>query len=137
VREITINGKTFEIRGLRLSEVSSSKMKKLGYGRFAFRPELGAAGEERLERLADVMDAALVAVLGKDGYEQVDQAGGVSGLQAAWQAVMAETYGEFGAEKNSSPAGSGSPTPGGSTTAGPAASPASAAPAASTGPLPS
>lgn len=137
MREITIGNQTFEIRGLRLSEVSSAKMRKLGYGRFAFRPELGEAGDERIDRLAEVMDAALVAVLGKEGYEQVDQAGGVSGLQAAWQAIMAETYGAPGSEKNSSTAGSGSATPGGSTTAAPAASPATAAPGASTGTLPS
>jgi hypothetical protein len=137
MREITIGNQTFEIRGLRLSEVSSSKMKKLGYGRFAFRPEIGPEGDERLERLADVMDAALLAVLGKDGYERIDQAGGVSGLQAAWQAIMAETYGVPGAEKNSSAAGSGSATPGGSTTAAPAENQATGAPAASTGIPPS
>ncbi len=137
MREITIGNQTFEIRGLRLSEVSSAKMRKLGYGRFAFRPDLGSAGGERLERLAEVMDAALFAVLGKEVYEQVDQAGGIAGLQDAWQAVMAETYGDSGAEKNFSTAGSGSPTPGGSTTAGPAASPETAAPAASTGIPPS
>ena len=118
MREIEIGGKKFEIRGLRLAEVTTKAMRKLGYGRFSFRPELGEGDQEKL--LAEIMDAALLPVLGQDGYDQVDRAGGVKGLQSAWKAVMAETYGTEDAEKNFSAAGSGSATPGGETDARPA-----------------
>lgn len=130
MRRIEINGQTIEVRGLRLSEVSSKKMRSLGYGRFLFAPELNGAGDQQ-ERMSEIMDAALVNVLGKDGYDRVDLAGGVAGLRAVFKAIIAETYGDPGEEKNSSSAGSGPTTPGGSNTAGPADAP-SAAPAAST-----
>lgn len=123
--EIEIGGKKFAVRGLRLSEVGASKMRKLGYGRFQFAPEI-PEGVDQQERLGEIMDAALVAVLGRDGVEDVDRAGGVKGLQAAWRAIMAETYGTLEQEKNLSGAGSGSATPSAETTAPPAGGPTSA-----------
>lgn len=120
MREIDIGGKIFEVRSLRASELASKKMRALGYGRFALKPNL--EGENTEQRLADVMDAALIVVLGEDGYQAVDAAGGVRGLSAAWQSIMAETYGSADEEKNSSGAGSGSATPGAATTAPPAES---------------
>jgi hypothetical protein len=81
------------------------------------------------------MDEALLAVLGKDGYEAVDQAGGVQGLREVWQAIIAETYGTRDEEKNSSGAGSVSAIPGAVTTATPACEPTAAA-GASTDDLP-
>jgi hypothetical protein len=133
VRTVVINGAEFEVRGLRLSEVGKKGMRKLGYGRFAFKPDLGDGDVE--ERLGEIMDEALLAVLGKDGYEAVDQAGGVQGLREVWQAIIAETYGTRDEEKNSSGAGSGSAIPGAVTTATPAGEPTAAA-GASTDSLP-
>lgn len=130
MRQIEINGQMFEVRGLRLSEVSAKKMRSLGYGRFLFAPDFAGA-EDQQERMSEIMDAALVAVLGKDGCERVDQAGGVAGLRAVFRAIIAETYGDAGEEKNSSAAGSGATTPGGSNTAGPADAPSAADPASS------
>jgi len=128
MREIEIGGKVFEVRGLRLSEICDKKMRRLGYGRFAFRPEIN--GDDQ-DRLGEIMDVALMAVLGAEGCEAVDRAGGVKGLQAAWKAIMAETYGGEDEEKNSSGAGSGSATPSAETTAPPAGD-TSAAPSAPT-----
>jgi hypothetical protein len=130
MREVTVNGRIFEVRGLRLSEVSATKMRKLGYGRFIFKPDL-KDGDDMQERMGEIMDAALLTVLGRDGCEQVDQAGGVAGLQTVFRAIIAETYGGAGEEKNLSSAGSGPTTPGGSNTAEPAEKP-TAAPSAST-----
>lgn len=120
MREITIGGEAFAVRGLRLSEVSSAKMRKLGYGRFFFAPELSPGAPDQQERMGEIMDAALNLVLGKQGMEKIDAAGGVLGLQAAFKAILAETYGAPGEEKNSSGAGSGSATPGDRTGAPPA-----------------
>jgi hypothetical protein len=136
MREVKLNGQKFEVRGLRLSEVSEKKMRKLGYGRFAFRPDV-KDGDDQQERLAEIMDAALVPVLGVDGYAAVDRAGGVKGLQKAWRAIMAETYGTEDEEKNLSSAGSGSQAPSAETIATPAGEPPNAAPDASTGNRPS
>jgi hypothetical protein len=136
MREITIGNQTFEIRGLRLSEVSLSKMRKLGFGRFLFNPAIEIGSADQQERMGEIMDTALQLVLGKDGVERVDQAGGVSGLHAAFRAIIAETYGTPGEEKNSSPAGSGPATPSGPPTAA-AAAEASAAGSASTASRPS
>ena len=132
MREIQIGGEVFQVRGLKLSEISTKSFRRLGYGRFAFRPELD--GEDPDKRLSEIMDVALMAVLGEQGYKAADEAGGVAALGKIYKAIMAETYGESGEEKNSSPAGSGSATPGGSTTAPAAASgpAAPASPAAST-----
>jgi hypothetical protein len=130
--EIEIGGQRFTVRGLRLSEVSAKKMRSLGYGRFFIAPALDGH-EDQQERMGEIMDAALLIVLGRDGYEAVDKAGGLKGLQSAWRAVMAETYGLPGEEKNSSSAGSGSATPSAEPTATPAAA-KSNAPDASTAP---
>jgi hypothetical protein len=119
MREVLVNGVKFEVRGLRLSEVSARNMRKLGYGRFVFKPELNGNGDtEKL--LGDIMDAALYPVLGQEGYEEVDAAGGLRGLQQVWRAILNETYGTPGEEKNSLSAGNGKPTPSGSPTATPA-----------------
>lgn len=135
MRAVDVNGVRFEVRGLRLSEVCEKKMRKLGYGRFLFAPDIEAAADKQ-ERMGEIMDAALLAVLGRDGYEQVDAAGGVAGLQVVFKAIIAETYGGPGEEKNSSPAGSGTATPSGSKDAPPAekSSPGPTAEGASTDP---
>jgi hypothetical protein len=120
MKQITINGQSFEVRGLRLSELTGKKMRALGYGRFSFKPALEKA-EDPDARLGEIMDAALLPVLGKEGYAEVDQAGGVKGLEQAWLAILAETYGSGTEEKNSPSAGSGTATPGaGPSTAAPA-----------------
>jgi hypothetical protein len=137
MREVNIGGKNFEVRGLRLSEVSASKMRKLGYGRFLFVPDIAPGAEDQQERMGEIMDAALIAVFGKDGVEEIDRCGGVKGLQSAFRAILAETYSEPGEEKNLSDAGSGSATPGESSIAGPAEHPAISAPGASTAQPPS
>jgi hypothetical protein len=134
MRQININGQTFEVRSLRRAEINKKQFRQLGYGRFVFTPELGDGDTQ--ERLAEIMDVALLAVLGQEGCAAVDAAGGVRGLQAAWRAIVDETYGTAGAEKNSSGAGSGSATPGAATTA-PHAAAASAAPDATTDDRPS
>ncbi|MCU0589862.1 MAG: hypothetical protein MUC57_00100 [Desulfobacterales bacterium] len=130
VREIEIGGEKFTARGLRLSEVSAAKMRKLGYGRFLFVPEITPGADDQQERMGEIMDAALSAVFGKEGIERIDRAGGVKGLHDAFRAIIAETYGTPGEEKNSSSAGSGSTTPGGPNTAEPAAASSGSHPAA-------
>lgn len=132
MREIEIGGKKFTVRGLRLSEVGAAKMRKLGYGRFLFVPEITPGADDQQERMGEIMDAALVAVFGKAGIEEIDQAGGVAGLQAAFKAILADTYGTQGEEKNSSGAGSGSATPSAEITAAPVGETPSSAPPANT-----
>jgi hypothetical protein len=122
VREIEVNGKKFGVRGLRLSEIGKDKMKKLGYGRFIFAANMnpqpdGEDPPDQQDRMGEIMDAALVAVFGKETVDDIDKAGGVGGLRTAWQAIIAETYGDRDEEKNSPPAGSGKSTPSGLPTA--------------------
>jgi hypothetical protein len=122
MRRVEVGGEIFEVRGLRLSEVSAAKMRKLGYGRFRFRPEL-KEGDDLDKQLSEIMDAALMTALGEAVYWRVDEAGGLSGLSKVWRAIVDETYGIEGEEKNSLSAGNGNAIPSESPTAPPAENP--------------
>jgi hypothetical protein len=111
MKEITIGGKSFTVRGLRLKERRQHGLDQYGYGRFVYTPpfvEDGAGGRKLDQaRAEEGMDKVLEVVLGPKGVEQIDRAGGQKGLDAAWFEIVKETYGARDEEKNSSTSGGG------------------------------
>jgi hypothetical protein len=122
MKEITIGGKQFSVRGIRLRERRTHGLDDYGYGRFIYSPPKTEQGQIDQHRAEQGMDLVLLVVLGEETVAAIDQAGGQRGLDAAWLEIIKETYGARDEEKNSSRSGSGTAAPESALpTAGPAA----------------
>jgi len=122
MKEITIGGKEFSVRGIRLRERRTHGLDDYGYGRFIYSPPKTTEGQIDQHRAEQGMDLVLLVVLGEETVAAIDQAGGQRGLDAAWLEIIKETYGARDEEKNSSRSGSGTAPPESALpTAGPAA----------------
>lgn len=105
MRQITIGGETFEVRGLTRGEVRD--LRAAGLNLMTMTPDT----------VDDVMDAVFGLVFSEEDNRRVDalpnrDVGRLLG------AVIAETYGSRDEEKNLSPSGGGPQTPTGGNTAG-------------------
>ena len=122
MKEITIGGKTFTVRGIRLKERRAHQLDHFGYGRFVYSPPTTTDGKIDQAKAEEGMDKLLSIILAPEDLEAIDLAGGQRGLDAAWLEIVRETYGARDEEKNSPRSGSGTATPSAATpTAGPAA----------------
>jgi hypothetical protein len=121
MKQITINGRSVEVRGIRLKERREHRLDDYGYGRFVYSPP---RKDDKLDqaRAEEGMDKVLEIVLGPETVATIDEADGQRGLDRAWLEIVKETYGARDEEKNSSRSGSGTAEPlNAPATAGPAA----------------
>jgi hypothetical protein len=122
MKEITIAGSIFKVRGLRLKERRDHNLDDYGYGRFVYSPPTTADGKIDRQKAEEGMDRLLAVILTPEELAAIDQAGGQRGLDEVWLEIVKETYGARDEEKNSSRSGSGTAPPSAApTTAGPAA----------------
>ncbi len=110
MREVDINGKKFEVRGLRRKERCAHGLDRYGYGRFFYSIPETADGKLDREAAETGLDIVLDLILGADAVEEIDSLAGMSGLAAAHMAIIKETYGARDEEKNSPPSGAGPQT---------------------------
>ena len=100
MREVPINGRVFEARALKLKEIRKHGLGDYGYSLNRYNPN-DDNGELDLDKQETGMEIAIKAIFGDDGVERIDEAGGVAALREVWFAIIAETYGSYGEEKNS------------------------------------
>lgn len=98
--EFTIDGLTFEIRGLTRAEIR--QMSGLGYRYMHCTPEADTADQAQ--------DEAFLRVLTESGRNLADQLTAKSGNRL-WVEILKETYGARDEEKNWSGTTNGSPGP--------------------------
>ena len=97
MREVKINNRVFNIRGLTRKEIKSLKK----YGFTYVGPNLS------LETLDDAMDAAFEVVLTADEINTLDDLVHADSTLPIWNAILAETYGSKEEEKNLKTSGAG------------------------------
>lgn len=96
MRQIKIDGKTYEVRALRRAEIRA--LSDLGIGSARFEPD-----RERFDEVLDRILETQFDAADLDGMENPD-------LIRLYEAVIAETWTHPGEEKNSKRSGNGSQT---------------------------
>ena len=100
MREIEIEGKKFQIRGLKRSEIRENNLWILGYRRNMFQPPETENGKLDVDKLEEGQDKVLEVVLGQARIDELDEIGGNGAMITAWNAIVGETYGVKAEEKN-------------------------------------
>lgn len=125
MREVLIEKKTFTVRSLRRKEMREHNLAQYGITPSMFTPVMKEDGKTVDVELHERGQEKVIDLVLDDqgGVDAVDQAGGNAGLRDVWIAIVKETYGAVGEEKNLPTSGGGAQTGSASTIAPPAPKP--------------
>jgi len=96
-RKVKVGDNELSVRGLKRKEIKA--LKKKGY----------EIGKLKIEQVDDLIDEILPMIFNKKDVELIEDSPYKVSVQI-WTAILKETYGSAGEEKNSSASGAGSQT---------------------------